>query len=117
MPRNGAGIREIVSKEDLNAEINAGRQNPDPPSLLVVYYYADWCNPCKRIYPTVERWSRTEYSNVRFVKVEVDKLAETTERSGVSAMPTFQLYKGGRKVGELVGASISELQDLIKEHM
>jgi len=35
---------------------------------------------------------------------------------GISAMPTFQVWKGGEKVGELVGASKERLKELIEKY-
>ena len=36
---------------------------------------------------------------------------------GISAMPTFQLYKAGAKVGEVVGSSKDKLEAMIKENL
>ena len=36
--------------------------------------------------------------------------------AGISAMPTFQVYKAGEKAEELVGASKQKLKDLIEKY-
>lgn len=38
------------------------------------------------------------------------------EACQVSAMPTFQVFKGGKKVDELVGASPPKLEELLKKY-
>jgi len=35
---------------------------------------------------------------------------------GISAMPTFQVFKGGEKVDEMVGASKEKLEELAKKY-
>ena len=37
--------------------------------------------------------------------------------AGIKALPTFHLYRGGQKVGELTGAQADKLRDLVKRHI
>ncbi|CAH8626307.1 unnamed protein product [Schistosoma margrebowiei] len=83
--------------------------------LVVVDFFATWCGPCKTIAPLFKELSE-KYDAV-FVKVDVDKLEETAKSHNVSAMPTFIALKNGEKVGEVVGASIAKVEDMIKKHI
>ncbi|KAJ3075683.1 hypothetical protein HDU98_007240 [Podochytrium sp. JEL0797] len=51
-----------------------------------------------------------------FLKVDVDKLKDIAGTWGVRAMPTFMLFKAGKKVEEVVGADLGKLESLINEH-
>jgi len=51
-----------------------------------------------------------ENSHVIFVKVDVDAQGAIAQQCGVRAMPTFQFFKRGKKVGEMCGANIGELK-------
>ena len=79
------------------------------PSLSVVYYTATWCGPCQRIAPLFEQMA-ADNPNVIFVKVDVDAQDKIAAKCGISAMPTFQFYKGGAKVEEMCGADPATLK-------
>jgi thioredoxin 1 len=66
------------------------------------------------IAPKVEEFSK-KYTNVVFLKVDVDNLSDVAAKCDIRSMPTFQIYKGGEKVGEVIGAAAKPLEDKIKE--
>ncbi|CAI5483981.1 unnamed protein product [Closterium sp. Yama58-4] len=82
---------------------------------VIVDFTAVWCGPCKMIAPVFEAFS-TEFTSVVFLKVDVDVNQKVAEQCGVSAMPTFQVYKNKTKVAELIGASKDKLHALIKQY-
>lgn len=77
--------------------------------LVVIDFTATWCGPCKMIAPVYEKMQE-EFPGVVFAKIDVDANEEATQLCGVTAMPTFQFYKGGQKVGELKGANADGLR-------
>ncbi len=62
------------------------------------------------------RFSDT-YTSARFYKLDVDEVPEVAQELSVRAMPTFMLFKDGAKVGEVVGANPTALENAIKSHM
>lgn len=40
-------------------------------------------------------------------------LQEIAQAEGISAMPTFRVYKQGNQIGELIGASKEKLEQLV----
>merc|ERR1711998_442830 len=75
--------------------------------LVVVDFTASWCGPCQRIAPAFAAMDEEHAGSVVFVKVDVDENEEVAAACGISCMPTFQLYKGGKKVQEMTGADES----------
>lgn len=55
-----------------------------------------------------------DYPEVDFYKVDVDQVASVASELGVRAMPTFFFFKGGEKVGEVVGANPSAIKVCLK---
>ena len=54
-----------------------------------------------------------ENPTVIFVKVDVDTQDKIAGMCGVRAMPTFQFFKGGEKVDELMGANVEGLKQKV----
>ncbi|KAL7538793.1 hypothetical protein ACHAWF_006216 [Thalassiosira exigua] len=81
--------------------------------LVVVDFTASWCGPCQMIAPHFEAMSK-EFTNVIFVKVDVDAQEKISQMCGIRAMPTFQFYKGGSKVDEMCGANINSLKQKVQ---
>lgn len=57
-----------------------------------------------------------KYPSVQFIKVDVDELDDVSSEAGVSAMPSFFMYKDGAKIDELVGASKEKLEAMVAKH-
>jgi len=84
--------------------------------LVVVDFTASWCGPCKYIAPVYAELS-AKYTNVVFLKIDVDELKSTAMALQIRAMPTFQFYLKGKKVDEFSGASPDQLKSMIEKHM
>lgn len=72
--------------------------------LVVVDFFATWCGPCKVISPLIDKFS-TEYSNVKFLKVDVDQFGGLAQEYELASMPTVIFIKGGKIVLTVVGAN------------
>lgn len=77
--------------------------------LTVIDFTAAWCGPCKVMAPKVDALAAI-YGNVQFVKIDVDEVQEVSALANVSAMPTFQFYRNGQLLSEVVGADVGKLK-------
>lgn len=101
-------VKEIMNDPHFQEELNANAMK-----LVVVDFSATWCGPCRRVAPLYDELSN-KYDRAVFLKVDVDKCQETAASQGVSAMPTFILYRNKVKVGKIQGADITAVETKIK---
>ncbi|KAI7838707.1 hypothetical protein COHA_007504 [Chlorella ohadii] len=107
----GGKVIVVHSKAEWDEQLaaNAGK-------TVVVDFTATWCGPCRMIGPYFEELS-TQYEGVVFLKVDVDEVEQVAAACGISAMPTFQVWKNQQKVDELVGAAKDRLKALVEKHL
>lgn len=68
----------------------------------VLYFTAEWCNPCQRTRPVAEELKRDGL--VDFVFVDADSEVELLEKFGIKSIPTYILLEDGREVKRMNGA-------------
>ena len=83
-----------VSQNEFNKIIENG--------YTLVDFFATWCGPCKMLSPVLEELS-SEYSDVNFVKVDVDEENELAAKYGIMSIPTIYLLKDGEVVARTGG--------------
>lgn len=71
--------------------------------LVFVDFHAEWCGPCKLTGPIIDELSN-QMSDIKFVKIDVDQNQELSSQYSVFSIPTFMIFKGGKVVGQFVGA-------------
>ena len=77
----------------------------------VVYFTADWCQPCKKVKPVVEDMKKEGF---QFQMVDADYEQLLVKQFKVSSIPTFILLKDGKEINRITGAKTrGELEDFI----
>jgi len=72
----------------------------------VLYFTADWCNPCKKVKPIVEEMNKD--SITKFQMIDVDSEMELTKKFEIRSVPTFILIKDGKEIKRTNGAQTRE---------
>ena len=83
-----------------------------PTTKYTQILHIERCGPCQMIAPKFEEMAN-ENPNAIFVKVDVDKMDTISQNAGVRAMPTFQFFKNGEKVDEMMGANVAGLKEKV----
>ena len=61
----------------------------------LVDFYATWCGPCRSMEPVLEKLKHEMGSEVRILKIDVDKNADIADKFKIRGVPTFILFKAG----------------------
>lgn len=110
--RGGEGFCKTLEAGESLEDIQAASGE----KLVVVDFTATWCGPCQRIAPVFAELAEQFAESATFVKVDVDEHAELTANLGVSSLPTFLFFRGGKQIDMLRGADESGLRDLVSKH-
>jgi len=88
----------------------------DIPVLLD--FWAEWCQPCKMLAPTVEELAEEYDGQVLFGKLNVDDNPQTATKFGIRGIPTLLFFKGGNVVQQMVGVkSKAEIKKVIEDDL
>ena len=105
------------------AQITLDEKNFDKEVLtselpVMVDFWAIWCGPCKVLGPIVEELANDYSGKLKVGKVNVDENNNLAMRYNVMSIPTLKFYKGGKVVGELIGAAPkATVEAEIKKHL
>jgi thioredoxin 1 len=103
-------------KEFTDANFETEVLGSETPTL--VDFWAEWCGPCRQIAPTVEALAGDYAGKLKVGKVNVDQHQITAQRYGIRSIPTLLVFKGGKVVGQMVGAyPRSKMEAEIKKHI
>ena len=78
----------------------------------ILYFTADWCNPCKKVKPIAEELIR-DGANIKFIDVDVE--IEMVKNFNIMSVPTFVVMRDNTEIHRANGAlTMQELNDLVK---
>lgn len=75
---------------------------------VLVDFYADWCQPCKAMAPTLDRLADQLQGKVKIVKLDIVSSPVVSTELGIRALPTLILFKDGKPAGRHLGAVVQK---------
>ena len=70
---------------------------------VLVDFFTPWCPPCRKVAPILEELCAEKRSQLKIVKVDASESVKAAVDHNVSAVPTFVLFHGGKKVSQISG--------------
>jgi thioredoxin 1 len=71
---------------------------------VLVDFWAEWCQPCRKVSSTLEEIASEMADDVTIVKLDIDANPETARAYRVLSVPTLTLFKGGQPLKSVAGA-------------
>jgi thioredoxin 1 len=73
------------------------------PGTVLVDFYTPYCPPCRQAAPVLEALCVAGGPNFKVVKIDAHENARTAAAHDVLAVPTFILFRDGKKLGQITG--------------
>ena len=85
---------------------------------VLVDCWAEWCEPCKALGPTLERLAAQYRGRFELVKVDIDQAQRVAMALQIQSVPFMILFSEGRPVDAIVGnQSESDLRAFLDRHL
>lgn len=104
-------IKLIGNETELSEELNKAGDK-----LVVLDFFATWCDPCKRIGPIMETVAQ-QFKNVIFLKIDVDENIESSLKYEITSMPTFIFFKKKQMLERFSGSSKDKVISIINKYI
>ena len=87
-----------LTESSFDAEIGKHKE------VLMVDFWAEWCQPCRAIAPALEELAQESNGSVSLSKVNVDDNPQLAARYGIRSIPTILFMKDGKVMDQVIGA-------------
>ncbi len=106
-------IFEITEENFDRIVIDGSRSVP-----VLVDFWADWCQPCKMLMPTLARLAEAYAGKFILAKLNTEQQQALAAQFGIRSIPTVKLFKDGQMVDEFMGAlPEAEIRAFLDRHI
>lgn len=82
---------------------NFEREVSDTDKLVLVDFFATWCEPCSILAPILDKVAEDLKEKIVLMKANLDNVPKTAEKLGVEKIPTVVLFKNGKAISGFIG--------------
>jgi len=87
-------------------------------TAAIVDFYADWCGPCRRVAPIMEKLANEYDGRLTVYKVNVDQAKDLASAFGISSIPTVLFIpKKGQPMKQVGAMSEADYRKVIEEQL
>lgn len=83
-----------INQSEFIEKVYDYKKNPDKwvyegSKPAIIDFYADWCGPCRRLSPVLEKLAEKYKDKIVIYKVNTDKERELAAAFGITSLPTL----------------------------
>lgn len=99
-----------VADLPLEETLKAGGMSPEAyremigkHKYVLVDFYAEWCGPCKKMKPFLDKMTTDKKLGIEIIRLDVDEHNTLATHLGVEGLPTLKMYQSGAEVWNHLG--------------
>ncbi|MCC5854336.1 MAG: thioredoxin [Idiomarina sp.] len=86
--------------------------------VVLIDFWADWCEPCKQMMPILERIAADYADTLILAKVDCEAEQQLAAQFQIRSLPTLMVFKEGQPVDGVAGAQTEQaIRDLLAPHL
>lgn len=109
-------VTEVKSEADFHSHVSSFPQE----ALLVIYFQADWAEPCKQMSTVLQTLASTYAASspptIGFLSLDAEELSDISEQYDVSQVPYIVLQRNGQTLDTISGGDASKVRTTIEKH-
>lgn len=97
-------------KDDNNTNISLNFINKEDfyllvkeSDLVIVYFWANWCHPCKKFAPKYEAFVNNTDAILKKIDIDNENLQQIVVDYGIQSIPTLIGFSKGIEIGREIG--------------
>ncbi|WGH27380.1 MAG: thioredoxin [Candidatus Bostrichicola ureolyticus] len=97
-------------------DINFDKKVIQSNKPVLVYFWADWCGPCKILSPKIDELSNKYDDKVFIYKINIDNNQKNVNEYLIKSIPTLIFFKNGKEIHRSIGiVSIDTISNKLNE--
>lgn len=114
MKWRSANLPEIKASTSTGMSLAQYNELLKSETPVLVDFYAEWCAPCKKMEPYLNKIASEMPDKVKVARINADENTELCKALNVSALPVLKLYKKDKIVWENLGFVT---EDEVRKHI
>ena len=84
---------------------------------VLVYFFADWCGPCKAFAPIVEKVAGKLNPKVLFGKIDIEQAQDIASKYSIVSVPTLLVFKNGKPIDQFGYLTEEQLEQKARQYL
>lgn len=106
---SSTSVAEVSNLQALNTTLQGAASKS-----AIIFFTSATCPPCKALYPLYNELASENGKDVTFIKVDISRAYDVSQKYAISATPTFITFVHGKQQESWAGADAARLRGTVK---